>query len=300
MKHAHALVTATCLAALIGCKNPAQPDKVYTPVFKSDTAAAGVMLKYGFPYLAYSETASELVKYLNANLNGIQVRGIPSTGYDEYIGKLEQRYFDFTFINGIEATKAQQNGYTVVARMVDDGMSSAVILVNRDSGVQKFSDLKGKTFAVQGKRFTPATMTALDYLLDHRVNAQKDLRLVYQQSFESAIMSASRGNTAAAAVLMRSWVNYKANHPEVTQVLEEKWTTPPIPNVAVIVRNDMPDSTKALLLSALLRAHKTTEGRKALDKIPVDSFVVADVSFYKSLTDLEKRFHSNFPTLDNQ
>ncbi len=118
----------------------------YKPVFAFDSVGKNTLL-FGFPSFSYSETAEPLIRYLNTHLSGVHIKMKACVSFEEYLDYLNHNKFDFTLVNGIQAIKAENNGYSIVGKVSDDDKYAGVIFVRKDAGVKKITDLKGETVA---------------------------------------------------------------------------------------------------------------------------------------------------------
>jgi phosphonate transport system substrate-binding protein len=85
------------------------------------------------------------------------------------------------------------------ARWVDDEMFRGIILVRKDSGIHKVTDLKGKKVSYPALTALAATMMPHYYLHTHGIDVNRDIENLYVGSQESSIMNVLRGHVAAGA-----------------------------------------------------------------------------------------------------
>jgi phosphonate transport system substrate-binding protein len=89
------------------------------------------------------EIYGPLIDYLNRNISGAKFRLEASRNYEEFEKKLYARQLDFALPNPYQTLNSLNYGYHVIAKMGDDNKFTGVILVRRDSGINKVTDLKG-------------------------------------------------------------------------------------------------------------------------------------------------------------
>src|ERR1043166_3780110 len=131
--------------------------KNYEPTFSPDSSNKEVLV-FGLPNLSSYGDCDLFVKYLNKNLSKARIRVLACSNADDYLAKLKKRAFDFTIINGQLVLDAEQNGYSIVGKMGDDDKYRSVIFVRKDSAINKFSDLAGKTLTTSGPTALAGTM----------------------------------------------------------------------------------------------------------------------------------------------
>jgi phosphonate transport system substrate-binding protein len=89
------------------------------------------------------EVYGPLLDRLNALIPQAHFRLEASRNYEEYEKKLFDRHFDFAMPNPYETVRSLKHGYHVFAKMGDDEQFRGIILVRKDGGIKKVSDLKG-------------------------------------------------------------------------------------------------------------------------------------------------------------
>lgn len=259
-----------------GCRSKT---KNYEPVYQADSGSKKVLL-LGLPTQPYYEITAPLVRYLNQHLKNVQVRPVATFTLNEYIQKLDQKYFDFTLANGQLALESEKNGYSIIGKVSDDNSYRGVILVNKDSAINSFADLKNKTVASPGDSAVAGHMMPMLYLYKNGVNVKTDIRLLNSNSFESAILNVYLGKCSAAFSWITNWNSFLKRRPEITSKVALKWETPALINTAILFRNDMDKETAAELKSLLFSLDKSDEGRKVLDPIGFTGFQFADSNTY--------------------
>ena len=139
-------------------------NKNYEPTFSPDSSNKKVLV-FGLPNLSSYGDCDLFIKYLNKNLSKARIRVLACLNADDYLNKLKKRAFDFTIINGSLVLDAEQNGYSIVGKMGDDDKYRSVIFVRKDSAINKFSDLTGKTLTTSGPNALAGTMMPLFFFV---------------------------------------------------------------------------------------------------------------------------------------
>ena len=137
----------------------------YEPTYSRDTLAQKILL-FGVPSQSYYEVTSQFVNYLNRYLKDVQVQAVASSSFLGYNDKLDQGYYDFTIVSGVQALKSARNGYSIVGKAVDEGGNSGAILVHKDSAINSVSDMRGRTIATPGYPALPGHMLQMIFLSD--------------------------------------------------------------------------------------------------------------------------------------
>src|SRR6476661_287835 len=256
--------------------------KNYEPTFSPDSSNKKVLI-FGLPNLSSYGDCDLFIKYLNKNLSKAKITVLACTNADDYLDKLKKRAFDFTIINGSLILDAEQNGYSIVGKMGDDDKYRSVIFVRKDSGINKFSDLAGKTLTTSGPNALAGTMMPLFFLQKNGVDVKRDVKRLYAPSFESTIMNVYLGRCSAGASKRAIAMDMLKQRPEIGSKLIIKWETPPLINNALFIRNDMDTLTAGELTKLIFTLQDSEEGRKALIPLDVSKFEKATSETYTPL-----------------
>jgi phosphonate transport system substrate-binding protein len=269
--------------------------KNYEPTFSADSSNKKVLI-FGLPNLSSYGDCDLFIKYLNKNLSKVKIRILACTNADDYLDKLTKRVFDFTIINGSLVLDAEKSGYSIVGKMGDDDKYRSVIFVRKDSGINKFSDLAGKTLTTSGPNALAGTMMPLFFLYKNGVNIKRDIKRLYAPSFESTIMNVYLGRCSAGASKRAVAVDMFKQRPEIDSKLAIKWETPPLINNALFIRNDMDTVMVNELTKLIFTLQDSEEGRKALVPLDVTKFEKATSETYKPL----KQFLTEYNAVMNR
>jgi len=265
--------------------------KNYEPAFSPDSSNKKVVI-FGLPNLSSYGDCDLFIKYLNKNLSKAKIRVLACLNADDYLNKLKKKAFDFTIINGSLVLDAEQSGYSIVGKMGDDDKYCSVIFVRKDSGINKFSDLAGKTLTTSGPNALAGTMMPLFFLYKNGVNVKRDIKRLFAPSFESTIMNVYLGRCSAGASKRAIAVDMLKQRPEIDSKLIIKWETPPLINNALFFRNDMDTLTASVLTKLIFTLQNSEEGRKALVPLDVSKFEKATSQTYKPLKEFLTEYNA--------
>ena len=236
------------------------------------------------------EIYGPLVDYLNRNIPGSTFRLEASRNYEEFEKKLYARQFDFALPNPYQTLNSLGHGYHVIAKMGDDHKFTGIILVRRDSGIKKVSDLKGKKVSYPARTALAATMMPQYYLQTHGLDVNRDIENLYVGSQESSIMNVYLSNVAAGATWPLPWEAFQKEHPDMARDLELKWETEPMINNGVVARDDVPEVLSRRVAQLLYTLHTNTEGKAMLARMPLSRFELADDRRYRVIEDFLHKF----------
>lgn len=266
----------------LGCEMQQEP--VYQPQFSSKAPTQTDIYLFGVHPLynpkRLHEIFSPIMDYLSAHINNTEFRLEASRNYAVYNEKLLNGEFHFALPNPYQTVLALDEDYYVFGKMGDDENFRGIILVRKDSGINRVSELKGHAISYPAPTALAATMMPQYFLFENGLNVVKDTEIKYVGSQESSIMNVYLRNTIAGATWPPPWRAFAKERPDIAQQLEVKWTTAPLPNNSLIVRNDIPEELVKKVSALLFNLHTHSEGREWLERMELSRFVSADNSTY--------------------
>ena len=192
--------------------------------------------------------------------------------FPTFVKRTAQRQYDIVVTAPHFALLAADSGqYRVVASLRKDLVG--YIVVRADSPIRDVTELAGKRIATPPR---PAiiTQSGMDYL-----NRQLSPPATFlPHKSHNAAYQAVLGGDADAAVVSVNAVN---NALRKGLPLRRIGSTPPLPNMAVLVATDLPPAVGQRLQQALVGMDKTPEGRAVLKSIGFPGFRAADNADYE-------------------
>ena len=231
-----------------------------------------------------------MIDYINARLDGSELRLEASRNYPAYDKKLFARHFHFALPNPYQTVTSTQYGYKIFGKMGDDANFRGIILVRKDSGINSVSDLKGKSVSYPAPTALAATMMPQWYLYAHGLDINKDIDNEYVGSQESSIMNVYLGKTAAAATWPPPWIAFIKERPEIAKEVMVKWQTPSLPNNGLVARDDVSQELVDKVSSIIFSLEKTQEGRAILSGMELSHYEKADDSTYNPVREFLDKF----------
>ncbi len=287
-----------------GCQNESTKDE-YTPLYTT-TPPLSKKTVYIFgvhplhnPKRLF-EVYGPMVDYINAHLNGGELRLESSRDYPAFDKKLAEGYFHLALPNPYQTIKAADNGYKIFAKAGDDQNFRGIILVRKDAGINSLDDLRGKTVSYPAPTALAATMMPQWYLYKHGIDIKKDIKNSYVGSQESSIMNVYLGKSDAAATWPPPWEAFIKERPEVLNEVMIKWETPALLNNGLVARRDIPDAIVQQVSQIITTLHTHKEGRKILKAMELSRYEKADDKTYKPVREFLKEFETEVrPIKDN-
>lgn len=261
-----------------------QGDAAYQPAFISKSKSQLKEYIVGIHPLhnpkLLKEVYGPILEYANTQIPEASFRLEASRNYEEFDRKLDAGYYDLAMPNPYQTVRSLKHGYRVFAKMGDDAEFRGIILIRKDSGIHKVTDLRGKEVAYPAKTALAATMMPQYYLYKHGLDVNSGIKNRYVGSQESAILNVLRGHVAAAATWPLPWKRFGVEHPEMASQLEVKWQTAPLVNNSWVARRDVPQVIVNKFQAHLLGLNQTETGRLMLAKMPISKFEQADNETY--------------------
>jgi phosphonate transport system substrate-binding protein len=291
---------ALSLAAMGGCEK--REEAAYSPRYSNvstlDTNEyiLGVHPLYNPNRL--HEIFGPVTDYLTEQIPDASFRVEASRNYATYDEKLYARRFHFGLPNPYQTVNALKHGYRVFGKMGDDMNFRGIILVRKDSGFTEVTDLAGKAICFPAPTALAATMMPQYYLHIHGLDVMNDVEIRYVGSQESSVMNVYLGNVAAAATWLPPWRAMIKERPELAEALEVKWTTSPLPNNGLVVRDDVPDTITDQVAELLFSLHKHEQGRIWLGRMELSHFEPATDETYEPVLNFLKYFNEAVRPID--
>ena len=294
MKKYLIVVSVLFLFILTACTD--KESKEYKPTYSNDAPNSKKVYIFGVHPLhnpkRLFEVYQPLVDYINSNLSNAVLKLEASRNYAAYDEKLFSGYFDFSLPNPYQTVKSLEHGYKVFGKMGDDKNFRGIILVRKDSNINKVEDLKGKVVSYPAPTALAATMMPQWFLYKNGIDINKDIKNNYVGSQESSIMNVYLKKSIAAATWPPPWKAFIKERPEVAKEVEIKWETTSLPNNGLVVKDGTPKVLIEKVSKLLFELHLTKEGRNILSPMELSRFEKANKSRYLPVVEFLKKFEN--------
>ncbi len=236
------------------------------------------------------EVYGPIVEYLNGRVGGARLQLEASRSYEEFERKLYARHFHYALPNPIQTLESLPHGYRVFGKMGDDDQFRGLLIVRKDGGIEKVSDLKGKVVSFPARSALAATLMPLWFLRENGLDVNDGIQRLFSGSQESSIMNVYLGRSAAAATWPVPWRTFVELNPGIARELVVRWETSPLVNNGLVVRDDVGPDRAGSVAAHLLALHTQEEGRKLLAAIPLSRFEPATEETYAPVRDFLRRY----------
>lgn len=142
------------------------------------------------------------------------------------------------------------------------------ILVRKNSGITKLSDLKGKKIAVQDTTSTAGWIFPIVSLYKQGININKDnIKTVQVKGHDQGVLAVYNGNADAAFVFQGARKIVTKDAPDVMDKVVPLYTTAKIPNDTITVRKDLSEKWQKKLKQAFKNIAKSKEGHEIIASV---------------------------------
>ncbi len=272
-RHWMKLAAALCVAGTMGVANAQQVLKVTTI---PEEAATEQVRKFG-----------PLTRYLEKSL-GMKVEFTPVNDYPAAVEALVNKQVDLVWFGGFTHVQAQiRSGGKIVAiaQREEDTKFRSVFITQKNSGITKLSDLKGKQFSFGSQSSTSGSLMPRSFMLEAGIDPERDFkRVAYSGAHDATIASVVSGRVDAAALDITVWNKFVSEKKVDTSKVDVFYTTPPYFNYNWSVHADMPAALREKITKALLALDMNTpEGKEILTLNRATKYIPTKPENYKGL-----------------
>jgi phosphonate transport system substrate-binding protein len=216
------------------------------------------------------ESVEPLTEILSKEL-GVKVEGFTATNYVGVVEGLGSGQVDFGFIPPFAYVLANQesNAGVILTALNKSGEAKyrSQFLVRKDSGIESFSDVKGKKVAFVDPSSTSGYLFPGAHLIKEGLDIEKDIEYVYGGGHDKALQLLLNGDIDVATTFVDARDRYKEDFPDAMEKTKILGYTDYIPNISVTVRGDMDDELREKIKNALLNLAKSEEGLELLKEL---------------------------------
>jgi phosphonate transport system substrate-binding protein len=228
-----------------------------------------------------------LTKYLERTV-GMKVSFVPVNDYPAAVEALVNKQVDLVWFGGFTYVQAQiRSGGKIVpiAQREEDTKFRSVFITQKNSGITKLADLKGKQVSFGSQSSTSGHLMPRSFLLDAGIDPDRDFkRVAYSGAHDATIASVVSGRVDAAALDITVWNKFVNEKKVDTNKVDVFFTTPPYFNYNWSVNADMPVALREKITKALLALDMNTpEGKEILTLNRASKYIPTTPDNYKGL-----------------
>ena len=269
-------IVGAFLAAVTFFGGVSQAQQVLRVTTIPEEAATEQMRKFG-----------PLTKYLERTV-GMKVAFVPVNDYPAAVEALVNKQVDLVWFGGFTYVQAQiRSGGKIVpiAQREEDTKFRSVFITQKNSGITKLADLKGKQVSFGSASSTSGHLMPRSFLLDAGIDPDRDFkRVAYSGAHDATIASVVSGRVDAAALDITVWNKFVNDKKVDTSKVDVFFTTPPYFNYNWSVNADMPVALREKITQALLALDMNTpEGKEILTLNRASKYSPTTPDNYKGL-----------------
>lgn len=228
----------------------------------------------------------ELLDHLGRKL-GKTVHLVQRKTYGEVNDLLNKGLIDIAFVcSGPYASESKKRGFELLAAPVIDGSHfyQSYLIVNTSSHYMDLEDLRDKVFAFTDPESNTGRLVPLYWLAAMGEQPETFFaRSVFTYSHDNSILAVAKGLVDGAAIDGLIWEYFSHTKPDLTdrtRVIRksERYGIPP-----VVASSSVSEDMKRRIRQTLITVHEEEQGRKILDGLRIDRFVVARDEWYDSI-----------------
>ena len=238
----------------------------------------------------------DLADYLQRKI-GRPVKLIQRQSYQEINDLVRDQGVDVAFICSGAYVTGKQESLELLAVPEVNGKSTyqSYVIVSSNSKFQSFQDLKGQVFGFTDPISFSGTI-APTYMVT-LLNSQPTeffKRVVYTYSHDNSIKAVLDNVVSAAGVDSLVYQYSVAKDPSLAAKVRIIAQSPEVGSPPVVVNKSIDSHLKAALLEALLQMDNDSVGKKALQALLYDRFVLPNNAAYEPIQTMVKA-NANFP-----
>ncbi|MFH1728328.1 MAG: phosphate/phosphite/phosphonate ABC transporter substrate-binding protein [Pseudomonadota bacterium] len=232
----------------------------------------------------------QLVDYIGEKLER-PVKLIERENYKDVNNLVLNKQIDLAFVCG----KPYVDGHDefgmellVAPQAFGETVYYSYIIVNKNSLIKNFSELKGKSFAFTDPMSNTGKLVPT-YMLAKMGQTPKSYfkEFTYTYAHDKSIQAVAEGIIDAAAVDSLIWEYASRKDPKYTSKTRIIKKSDPYGIPPVIIRPNFDKNLKNKLKDLFLNMHNDINGKKILDNMLIDKFVIIEDSAYNSIREME-------------
>lgn len=205
---------------------------------------------------------------------------ITALSVNEYDQDVRRGIYDFVYVNPyVMATIEKTPGYRPLIR--DSQSLHGILVVRKDSPIQRVEELQGKSLAVPALQALGASLL-LRAELDRRFGVR--MEPVIAKTHGSVFIHVINGLTDAGGSVQKALSTQEARIQASLRVL---YRTRDVPSHPIAAHHRVPEAVREQVRQAFIAMSADPAGKALLGKIPMQEAVAAQAQDYQVLRDLQ-------------
>ncbi len=227
--------------------------------------------------------------YLSKEL-GMKVELVLKPDYRSVITGLSNSEMDVALLGSFAyiRTFPQGNIRPLVKRVIFGSPNyHSIIIVRKDSGIESFADLRGKTFAFTDKNSTTGYFLPLDMMIEKGFGRPETFfsAIIFTGNHESAVLAVHNGSVDGASVSTTRW---NPKNPKIGD-LKVLWKSEAIPLGPFVARKSLDPALFGKIKKAFLKVGKAPETKDLSAHIEIDGFLPVRDTEYDVVRKIQKK-----------
>ncbi|GAB4545687.1 MAG: phosphate/phosphite/phosphonate ABC transporter substrate-binding protein [Thermodesulfovibrionia bacterium] len=233
----------------------------------------------------------ELVDYIGRKID-VPVEMVQKESYDEMDNLLEKGEVKIAFIcsGPYVRDKAKFGAELLVApQSYGKPFYHAYIIVHKDSPINSLDGLKGKGFAFTDPKSNTGKLVPT-YMVAKKFNTTPERffsNIIYTKSHDKSIEAVAKRIVDGASVDSLIYDYIARTNPVYTSLTKIIEKSPPYGIPPVVVTKDLDPKLREKIREAFLNMHNDPMGKRILEGIMVDRFIIPKDSDYDSVREME-------------
>ncbi len=250
--------------------------------------AVGAMVSPGQTIVNYQE----MVDYIGAKI-GRDIRIVQRKTYGEVNDLLRAGVVDIAFIcTGPYVSNKEEAGFEALATPIVRGEPyyRAYLIVHKDSPFQSLADLKNSVFAFTDPESNTGALVPTYWLAEMNTTPDaffKKVHLTY--SHDNSILAVATSLVDGASVDSHIWEYYHQRDPVHTSKTRIIRKSAPFGSPPLVAAAAADAELREKVTRAVLHMHEDDAGKKILDQLFIDRFVVAREEWYRSVAEMKMK-----------
>ena len=266
---------------------PAEKPIQEQPGAPSLRVAVGAMISPKETFVYYRQ----LIDYIGKKM-GRPVDLVQRKTYSEINQLLGRGEIDLAFIcSGPYAAGREEHAFELLVAPQVQGSHfyRSYLIVNKNQPYQKLDDLRGRVFAFTDPESNTGRLAPTYWL--KQIGEEPDRffsKVIYTYSHDNSILAVGRGLVDGAAVDSLIWEYFRNVDPELTQPTRIIKKSEPYAIPPVVASRSFPEEKRRQTKDFLLSMHLDAEGRRILDGLMIDRFIVPPSDWFDSVKQIQR------------
>ncbi|SCA55332.1 Periplasmic binding protein-related protein [Candidatus Terasakiella magnetica] len=234
------------------------------------------------PQQSASKTAAiwkPILKYLS-DKTGQKFKLSTAKNIPTFEKRLEEEKADFSYMNPYHYTVYhERSGYNAIARAKDKRIKG-VVVVQKDSPLQKLEELDGHTLAFPSPAAFAASLLPRGFMKANGINITPK----YVSSHDSVYLNVVKGRMVAGGGIVRTFKNTKQHVRDNLRVL---WTTDGYTPHAIAAHKRVDGELVKAVQQALVDLGSTEQGLAMVGKMKLKGFIAAQDADWNDVRSLK-------------